>query len=448
MSLVNDDALLFEPHMSGVHVSQTATTQGSVMRTMATLKQRWILLFLSVLSLPCSGQPVVKVGADVLLEGHLDVVLGKRVGIITNHTGKTASGEFLTDALMARGIRVVKLFGPEHGIRGEAEAGKKLDDGKDVKTGLPVISLYGKNRKPTPGMLADVDVLLYDIQDVGARFYTYISTMILSMEAAAKAGITFVVLDRPNPLGGILVDGPILEDSLRSFVGIASIPTVYGLTCGELATLANQSGWLAENHFMTPRKDSALHARLIVIPMEGWKRNMPWHETGLTWTPPSPNIPSDTSALAYAATCYLEATNVSEGRGTARPFQIFGAPFVRAEELNTALNALHLPGAGFRPLDFIPSTSKFKGEVCHGVEMEIIDAGSFRPCMTGLSIIDALRKLYSAEFTVTRSSFQRLFGSSRDLTMLLDHRNPGDIESGWQGELLKYKSDISRYLLY
>ncbi|MEK9136788.1 MAG: DUF1343 domain-containing protein, partial [Bacteroidota bacterium] len=223
----------------------------------------------------------------------LNLVKGKKVGLITNHTGRLSSGQHLVDTLLAQGISVVALFGPEHGVRGEAAAGEKVGDTIDAKTGIPVFSLYGKTRTPTSDMLRDVDVLVYDIQDVGARFYTYISTMGLCMKAAIESGIPFIVLDRPNPLGGLKVEGPILEDSLKSFVGMYPIPLVYGLTCGELAMMINGEGWLA----------TSAKADLTVVRMEGWTRSMLWDDTGLSWIRPSPNIPTPVTALVYPGTC-------------------------------------------------------------------------------------------------------------------------------------------------
>jgi uncharacterized protein YbbC (DUF1343 family) len=288
-------------------------------------------------------QPRVSTGADVLVAEHLDLLKGKRVGLITNHTGRVSSGEFLVDVLLGKKINVVALFGPEHGIRGEAAAGDAVDDGVDDQTGIAVYSLYGATRKPTPTMLEGVDILMYDIQDVGVRFYTYISTMGLAMEAAAEHGIPFVVVDRPNPIGGLKLDGPVLIDSLRSFVGMYPIPVAYGLTCGELAVMIKSEGWL-----------DLAKLDLTVIWMEGWKRTMLWDDTGCPWVRPSPNIPTPATALVYPATCFIEATNVSEGRGTERPFHFIGAPFIDGGTLSGKLNALRLPGVRFSPTEFTP----------------------------------------------------------------------------------------------
>jgi uncharacterized protein YbbC (DUF1343 family) len=245
-----------------------------------------------------------------------------------------------------------------------------------------------------------------------------------------------------------MVDGPILEDSLRSFVGIVPVPVVYGMTCGELARVVNEKGWLASTLPGISRKDSAVHAHLTVIPLEGWKRNMRWEETGLTWIPPSPNIPTSATALVYPATCFLEATNVSEGRGTERPFQSIGAPFIHAGEFSTTLNGLHIPGVVFSPLEFTPVSSKYAGERCHGATIEVTDAATFRPGLTGVHIIQQLQRLYSSSFKIKPDSFLRLFGSARGYAMLLRNDEPANIVAGWQDDLEKYKANVSRYLLY
>ncbi len=254
----------------------------------------------------CSA--AVKTGADILVERRLDLVKGKQVGLITNHTGRLSTGEFLVDALRARGVHVVALFAPEHGIRGQAQAGASVQNETDSATGIPVYSLYGATTRIQQSMLKGIDLLIYDIQGLPVRFYTYLSTMGLSMEAAAEAGIPFIVLDRPDPLGGQIVDGPIMQDSLKSFVGMYPLPVVYGLTCGELAQMINRERWLS----------NGVQANLTVVPVEGWTRGMSWGETGLTWYPPSPNIPTAATAFVYPATCFIEGTNLSEGRGTSQ----------------------------------------------------------------------------------------------------------------------------------
>ncbi len=380
----------------------------------------------------------VLTGADMLVEKRLDLLAGKRVALVTNHTGRLSNGESTLDVLVRKGVRVVRLFGPEHGIRGTAGAGESVVDTIDAKTGIPLVSLYGKIQKPTPAMLADIDVMVYDIQDVGARFYTYISTMKLCMEAAAENGLEFLVLDRPNPLGGLKVDGPIMEDSLRSFVGMLPIPVVYGLTCGELAGMINGERWLS----------GGLRAKLTVVRMEGWKRTMLWEATGLAWEPPSPNIPLPGSALVYPATCYLEGTNLSEGRGTPRPFEIVGAPFLDGVRLSSALNALKLKGVKISPTSFTPQASKFKGESCQGVLLEVTDAAAFEPLRTALSLLKTVQSSSSENFTMNRHGFLRLMGSSEVYDMLRGGGNVEKMIGSWKKQTKAFERQSRFYYLY
>jgi len=380
----------------------------------------------------------VKPGSDILTEQRLDLVRNKRVGLVTNHTGRLSSGAFLVDVLRSKGITVVALFGPEHGVRGEASAGEAVRDTQDAKTGIRIFSLYGKTPKPTPDMLQDVDVLIYDIQDVGARFYTYISTMALSMEAAAEKGIPFIVLDRPNPLGGMKVDGPIRADSLKSFVGMFPIPVMYGMTCGELAQMINGERWLAHG----------VQANLTVVTLEGWTRDMLWKQTGLQWVPPSPNIPAEATAIVYPATCLLEATNLSEGRGTDRPFETFGAPFVNADSLCASLKNLKLPGVGFHPASFTPRSSKYEGRSCQGVSIDVSDPGAFRPTVTGLSIMQQIQKMYPGDLTISERSLGRLLGLGDAKDELTGGVSPDQMEAKWKESLDEFQKRASRYYLY
>jgi len=391
------------------------------------------------LAAPSAGSgPQVKVGADVLLERRLDLLQDKKVGLVTNHTGRTSAGEFLVDALISRGIEVTALFGPEHGIRGEAGAGDAVADAVDRKTGLTVYSLYGAVRKPTPAMLSNVDVLLYDIQDVGARFYTYISTMGLCLEAAAEKGIDFVVLDRPNPLGGILTDGPVLPDSLRSFVGMYPIPVVYGLTIGELAALVNDQGWLAHG----------AKARLTVVPVEGWTRSMRWRDTGLPWVPPSPNIRTPEAALIYPATCLIEATNLSEGRGTDAPFQLVGARFLRPDGLASALSNSGSSGLRFRDTSFTPVSSKFKGELCHGALLQIDDPDAFRPVSFGLTLLKVIQGAAPDSLVVNLRGLSRRLGDPEAYALLLKGVPVTSVSGRWNEPLIRFKTLALRYRRY
>ncbi len=394
------------------------------------LRGALVLLCVFLAGAPAGASPKVKVGADVLLDRRLDLVKGRRVGLVTNQSGRTGTGEFLVDALISRGVTLTALFGPEHGIRGEAGAGDTVKDAVDERTGLRVYSLYGAVRKPTPAMLKNVDVLLYDIQDVGARFYTYISTMGLCMEAAAEQGIEFVVLDRPDPLGGLLTEGPVLPDSLRSFVGMFPVPVVYGLTCGELATLVNEQGWLAHN----------VKARLTVIPMEGWTRSMRWRDTGLTWLPPSPNIRTPEAALIYPGTCLLEATNVSEGRGTDAPFRIIGAPFLRNNELGSTIAECGIKGLTCRDTSFTPVSSKFEGQLCHGAVIRIDDSDLFHPVMFGLTLLRVLHAHAPEYFTVNLRSLSRRLGDPEAYELIVKGTPASSVADRWRESLNRFRS--------
>jgi uncharacterized protein YbbC (DUF1343 family) len=411
---------------------------------MGTMKFHHLLFFLLLLSSLHAGaserpssNPIL-VGADVFLRGKLPLLEGKRVGVVTNHTALCASGEHLVSALLRKGVNVVRLFGPEHGIRGAAGPGEIITDTLDLTTRIPVVSLYGSTNKPTRAMLQDIDLLLYDIQDVGARFYTYVSTMVLCMEAAAEARIPFVVLDRPNPLGGLLIDGPVLEDSLRSFVGIVPVPVVYGLTPGELALFVNGEGLLK----------GKVQADLTVITMEGWNRSMTWEESGIRWIPPSPNIPDPETAIVYPATCILEATNLSEGRGTTKPFKIFGSPFVDGERLASGLNARNIPGVTFGAVRFRPLSSKHSGKECGGVEMVVTGRELFRPVRTGLQILREVQRLFPEDFTLDRKWFLKLIGSAPVFDGLRSGKSLESIESAWSAKTSEFKTKSRKYLMY
>lgn len=397
-----------------------------------------LLLLALLLAAHAGAAPPVRTGADVLVRDRLALLHGKRVGVITNHTGRLADGTHLVDTLVARGVRITALFGPEHGIRGEAAAGEKLSDSRDPATGVPVYSLYGATRKPTPAMLRNVDILLYDIQDVGVRFYTYISTMALAMEAAAEARIPVVVLDRPNPLGGLAVDGPVRVDSLASFVGHLPIPVVYGLTCGELARMIEGERWLP----------AGLRPDLTVVPMEGWERRMLWPDTGLRWVRPSPNLPTFAAAQIYPATCFIEATDCSEGRGTDAPFQTIGAPYVDGNLLATRLAGRALPGVRWEPVRFVPKVSKHKGTPCGGIRGEVTDQGVFQPLLTALVLLDELRTAYPGTFTVRVPTMNRLMGSVVPWRELAAGRAPSEIPSLWQEELARFTAQAARYRVY
>jgi len=307
----------------------------------------------------------VRLGVDALIEDGFKPLLNKRVGLITNPTGVTSDLRSTIDVLhQADGVELVALFGPEHGVRGEVHAGGHIADARDAITGLPIRSLYGRHRKPPPEMLADLDVLVFDIQDIGSRSYTYISTMALAMEAAAENGKPFVVLDRPNPLTGNRVEGRPLDLEYQSFVGHLPIPYVHGMTVGELAQMINGEGWLA----------GGVKCHLKVIPMKGWRRDMWFDQTGLHWVPTSPHIPRASTALYYAATGIMgELRVISEGVGYTLPFELCGKPGVDPQKLADELNGRKLSGVFFRPLYFNPFYGPYARQTCGGVHVHFTD---------------------------------------------------------------------------
>ena len=349
------------------------------------------------------GTVGVELGIDVLLRDSLHVLRGRRVGLITNHTGRNARGETTIDLLhRAPGVNLVALFGPEHGIRGAAEAGEKVDSSTDQRTGLPVRSLYGATRVPTAEMLADVDVLVYDIQDVGARVYTYPWTMALAAEAAGKLGKRFVVLDRPDPIRADRVEGGMLDTAFRSFVGQYPVALRYGLTPGEMMR------YLVGTEL--------LHAHLTVIPMRGYRRSMWWEETGLPWINPSPNLRTVDAALLYTGTVFFEGTNLSEGRGTDRPFQLVGAGWLDAPAVATALNARNLPGVRFSATTrTIAKGQKWGEQAIPMIQVDVTDREAVRPFEVGARMLGEIwsRHGKSGEMKWNVSHLDRLFGSQR-----------------------------------
>ncbi len=326
----------------------------------------FVFINCSLFSQNTENKSRVRLGIEEFIDNNLDMIKGKNIGIITNHTGVLPDGRHIVDILNSYpDIKIKALFGPEHGIRGDAPDGKSLKHGIDEKTKIPVYSLYGTgNNKPTPEMLKDIDVLIYDIQDIGSRFYTFESTLFLGMEAAAEQKIKYIVLDRPNPITGLKVEGAVIDDSLKSFVGLHKIPIAHGMTIGELAKLANGEGWLKNR----------VKADLTVIPMKGWKRNMWYDETGIPWIKPSPNMTNINTAALYPGLCFIEGTPLSEGRGTANPFEIIGAPFIDKDKFAKELNNCKLKGVEFEGIEFTPVDiakvtvdPKFDSVKCNGI---------------------------------------------------------------------------------
>jgi len=382
---------------------------------------------------------VVLPGIDVLENRKFDILQGRRVGLITNPTGVSQDLRSTIDILHeAPEVDLVALFGPEHGVRGNVMAGEHVANYTDKKTGLPVYSLYGKTRKPTPEMLQGIDELVYDIQDIGSRSYTYIYTMALAMQAAGAQGIPFVVLDRPNPLGADLIEGPVLEKAFSSFIGLYPIPYIYGMTAGELARYFN--------------REFGIGADLTVVPMQGYHRDMRFADTGLQWVATSPHIPHAETALFYPATGIIgELQAVSEGVGSTIPFEFIGQTWIDPDVFAAELNKRHLPGVHFRPCYVRPYYFTFANRELGGVQIHILDAKTFSPLRVQMHLIDAILKLYPGQkiFDTPRvTSFDRAMGTDRVRKALLRGEAPDAIIASWEAELKAFEQRLQRYLLY
>ncbi|MDH4238958.1 MAG: DUF1343 domain-containing protein [Phycisphaerae bacterium] len=364
---------------------------------------------------------------------------GKRVGIITNHTAYNSGGEYIIDVFRKMGnVKVAAFFSPEHGLYGVEEDGKRIETITDPNYQIPVYSLYGKTLKPTREMLENIDVLVFDIQDIGARFYTYIYTMSLAMEAAAEYGKRFVVLDRPNPINGLQVEGNILKPQFASFVGLYPIPVRHGQTCGELARMFNEQGWLKDG----------VKADLEIIPMKDWRRSMWYDRTGLKFIKPSPNMVSLEAAAVYPGLCLLEGTNVSEGRGTPLPFIQFGAPWIDSKSLVAELNKLNLPGVRFRPAFFTPISSKYKDQKCNGIRIIVTDRDLLESYWSGVLIVKNIFQKYPKEFQWKVSHFDRLCGTSVIREAIINRSSLEKLRESWQAELKSFLQIRSKYLMY
>lgn len=375
-------------------------------------------------------------GVEVLLDDQKELLEDKKVGLITNPTGIDSKMNSIVDLLHEDSdIELTALFGPEHGVRGDAQAGEYVESYIDEKTGLPVYSLYGQTRKPTPEMLKNVEMLVFDIQDVGTRYYTYIYTMAYAMEAAKENDIPIVVLDRPNPLGGLSVDGPVLEPEFSSFIGMYPIPTKHGMTVGELASFFNE--------------EFNIGADLRVVKMKGWKRSMDFEDTGLPFVLPSPNMPTVSTTFVYPATGLIEGTNLSEGRGTTKPFELIGAPFINSTNLAAELNSLSLPGVKFRAASFTPTSSKHAGKLSHGVEIYVTDRAEFDAVTTGLYIIKTIHDMYPDDFEfLSNNFFDKLIGNDWVRTMILEGASVREITKKYQKDLYEFKKVRKEYLIY
>ncbi|WP_409294226.1 exo-beta-N-acetylmuramidase NamZ domain-containing protein [Peribacillus sp. SCS-26] len=382
-----------------------------------------------------------RLGVDVLLQDKMNLLKGKRVGLITNPTGVDQEVTSIVDRMSQHpDVNLTALYGPEHGVRGSAQAGQYVESYTDPKTGLPVYSLYGKTKKPTPEMLEDIDVLVFDIQDVGTRFYTYIYTMALAMEAAKENNKEIIVLDRPNPLGGEKVEGPVLEDKYSSFVGEYEIPVRHGMTVGELALLFN--------------KEFKIGANLTVVKMDGWKRDTYYDETPLKWVLPSPNMPTLETAVVYPGAALIEGTNISEGRGTTKPFELIGAPFINGDSLAEKLNALDLPGVQFRSASFIPTFSKHMNVLSHGIQIHVTNMDAYKPFETGVHIVKTIHDMYPDQFQFRApnsagiSFFDNLTGTGAIRQGIEEGKTVEQMQNNWKQGLDEFKKLRKQYLLY
>lgn len=417
------------------------------MKTLANhiLSAAAALLLILITAGPASGQSV-ETGIEVLVKNKFDILQGKRVGLVTNPTGVDRWLRSTVDILFnAPGVKLVALYGPEHGVRGDFTAGEHVDFEKDPVTGLPVYSLYGKTRKPTPEMLKDIDILVYDIQDIGSRSYTFISTLGLVMEAAAENGIPLVVLDRPNPLGGIRMEGAVTRPAFVSFVSQFAIPYTHGMTVGELAKFLNGERMLA----------NGVVCGLHVVKMSGWSRNMYFDKTGLPWVPSSPQVPHGDTPLFYPATGIAgELYAVSIGVGYTIPFQTFAAPWINADSLARSLNGLKLPGVIFRPIHYKPYFSTHEGKMVHGVQIHLTDPSVAPLTLLQFYIMQEAHRLWPKKnlFTMCdpsrHSMFDKVCGTDEVRKAFTKSFLVSDIMDLWTNDIPAFRAKASKYFLY
>ncbi len=388
---------------------------------------------------------MVQTGLELLLSENLQLVQGERIAVISHPASVDSKLRHVVDLFQDHPkIRLTALLGPQHGARGETQDNMIEWEGyQDRSRGLPVYSLYGKVRQPTEEMLHEVDVLVFDLQDVGSRYYTFVWTMALAMQACAQYGKRFIVLDRPNPIGGLDVEGNLPEPEFRSFVGLYPIAVRHGMTVAELARYLNA--------------EFQIDCSLEVVPMRGWKREMFFEQTGLPWVFPSPNMPTMDTALVYPGGCLLEGTNLSEGRGTTRPFEISGAPWAKPDDLVTLLQGTDLPGAHFRPITFAPTFHKWQEHVIGGVQIHVIDRTVFRPFRTGLALIQAYFQLGPDrfrwkhppyEYEYEKLPFDILVGTDQVRPLLEQGKTPMELERSWDQDLKLFQTQREKHLLY
>jgi uncharacterized protein YbbC (DUF1343 family) len=373
----------------------------------------------------------VKTGIDVLEDEHFAPLRGKHVGLITNQTGVDQEGRRTIDRLaQARGVKLVAIFSPEHGLAGREDS--RVASTRDPATGLPVFSLYGETERPTPEMLKGINALVFDIQDAGVRFYTYVTTMAYAMEEAAKNHLAFYVLDRPDPIDGITIEGPMLDSDRLSFVAYFPMPVRYAMTMGELAKMFNS--------------EKKIGAELHVIPMKNWRRFDRFENTGLTWIPPSPSLRTLNGTLLYPGLEILQAGGISVGRGTPTPFEVLGAPWIDAGKVADALNSFGIVGVRFAATHFTPNSGLYQGQSCQGVLVAITDRAALRSMTMGLAIAETLSKMYPQDFHLGKILF--LLGSTSTLARLERDDSPNDIVAGWTQGLDEFRRIREKYLLY
>lgn len=417
-------------------------------------RQSAFRLFFAVIALGCAprtatappipasrGDQPVRSGLEVLVRNDMAPIRGLKVGLITNHTGVMRQGGREVSAIdvlhRSEHVDLVRLFGPEHGFSGRANAGEKVGDSRDEATGLPVFSLYGQTLKPTPEMLAGLDALVFDIQDIGTRYYTYIWTMAHALKAAAENRVRFVVLDRPNPLGGMVMNGNVLDPKYATFVGLYPVPMRHGLTVGEMARLINA--------------EYGINAQLTVVPVEGWRRDQWFDQTGLPWLAPSPNMPSLESAAHYPGTCLFEGTNISVGRGTDQAFRQIGALWLRSDVLAQRLRARNLPGVRIDTVRFTPQQpgdNKFGGTEVRGIRYTVTDRATYDPALTAIATLVEIQALHADSLEYRVSHFDRLAGTDAVRLGITAGHTVERITSSWAGELAAFDALRKKYLLY
>jgi uncharacterized protein YbbC (DUF1343 family) len=383
-------------------------------------------------------------GIEVLLNERMGLIRGARVGAVVHPASVLSDLQHTSDALSASDCRLVSLFGPQHGARGEKQDNMvESEFYRDPDIQIPVHSLYGETRRPTEEMLCDIDLIVYDLQDVGTRVYTFIYTMAYCMEACAEFGKPMIVLDRPNPLNGLKIEGNLLDPEYRSFVGLYPIPMRHGMTAGELALMFNS--------------EFGIDCDLTVVGMENWSRNDWFDQTGLPWIQPSPNLPTLDSAIAYPGSVLVEGTCLSEGRGTTRPFELIGGPFIHAKIYAEGLNSLDLPGVSFRPAYFEPTFQKWVSKMCGGVQIHVTDRETFEPYLTGIAAISVARSLYPEsvewrnppyEYELEKRPIDILCGSDRIPQMMQAGLPLDQIRQSWQDDIASFSRRRTRYLLY